>query len=100
MRVPTSIRWRRPIFWMTWLRAAECCERTTYALALSRDDEDEGHHARSAARGRAVRSAKAARDGRHLGNRRHRPPRRYRSALRLSTASVIVNLGFEHPDLD
>ncbi len=44
----------------------------------ARDDEDEGHHGRSAARGRAVRSAQAARDGRHLGNRRHGPPRRHR----------------------
>ena len=44
----------------------------------ARDDEDEGHHGRSAARGRAVRGAEAARDGGHLGNRRHRPPRRDR----------------------
>ena len=44
----------------------------------ARDDEDEGHHGRSAARGRAVRSAQAARDGRHLGNRRHRQARRGR----------------------
>ena len=44
----------------------------------ARDDEDEGHHGRSAARGRAVRSAQAARDGRHLRNRRHRQARRGR----------------------
>ena len=44
----------------------------------ARDDQDEGHHGRSAARGRAVRSAQAARDRGHLGNRRHRPPRRHR----------------------
>ena len=44
----------------------------------ARDDEDEGHHGRSAARGRAVRGAQAARDGRHLGNRRHRQARRGR----------------------
>ena len=44
----------------------------------ARDDEDEGHYGRSAARGRAVRSAQAARDGRHLGNRRHRQARRGR----------------------
>ena len=32
----------------------------------ARDHEDQGHHRRSAARGRAVRGAQAARDGRHL----------------------------------
>ena len=44
----------------------------------ARDDQDQGHHGRSAARRRAVRGAQAARDGGHLGNRRHRPPRRHR----------------------
>ena len=44
----------------------------------ARDDQDQGHHGRSAARGRAVRSAQAARDGGHLGNRRHRQARRHR----------------------
>ena len=44
----------------------------------ARDDEDQGHHGRSAARGGAVRSAQAARDGGHLGNRRHRQARRHR----------------------
>ncbi len=44
----------------------------------ARDDEDQGHHGRSAARRRAVRSAQAARDGGHLGDRRHRQARRHR----------------------
>ncbi len=44
----------------------------------ARDDQDQGHHGRSAARGRAVRGAQAAGDGRHLGDRRHRPPPRHR----------------------
>ena len=44
----------------------------------ARDDQDQGHHGRSAARRRAVRGAQAARDGGHLGNRRHRQARRHR----------------------
>ncbi len=48
----------------------------------ARDDQDQGHHGRSAARRRAVRGAQAARDGRHLGNRRHRQARRHRQGQR------------------
>ena len=44
----------------------------------ARDDQDQGHHGRSAARGGAVRGAEAARDGRHLGDRRPRQARRHR----------------------
>ena len=39
---------------------------------LARDHEDEGHHRRSAARGRAVRSAQAEGSRSHLRDRRHR----------------------------
>ena len=41
----------------------------------ARNDQDQGHHRRSAARRRALRGAEAARDGGHLRNRRSRPPR-------------------------
>ena len=44
----------------------------------ARDDQDQGHHRRSAARGRAVRGAQAEGSGGHLGNRRHRQGRRRR----------------------
>ncbi len=44
----------------------------------ARDHEDQGHHGRSAARGRTLRGAQAARNGRHLGNRRRREARRHR----------------------
>ena len=44
----------------------------------ARDDQDQGHHGRSAARGRAVRGAQAARDGGHHRDRRHRQARRHR----------------------
>ena len=44
----------------------------------ARDDQDQGHHGRSAARGGAVRGAEAARDGGHLRDRRHRQARRHR----------------------
>ena len=42
----------------------------------ARNHQDQGHHRRSAARGRTVRSPQAARDGRHHRNRRHREVRR------------------------
>jgi DNA-directed RNA polymerase subunit beta' len=42
----------------------------------ARDDEDEGHHGRSAARGGTLRGAQAARPGRHLRDRRHCQGRR------------------------
>ena len=44
----------------------------------ARDDQDEGHHRRSAARRRALRGAQADGSGRHLGNRRRREGRRRR----------------------
>ena len=44
----------------------------------ARDDEDQGHHRRSAARGRAVRGAQAEGSGGHLRDRRHRQGRRRR----------------------
>jgi DNA-directed RNA polymerase subunit beta' len=42
----------------------------------ARNHQDQGHHRRSAARGRAVRSAQAARDGHHRGNQRRGEVRR------------------------
>ena len=44
----------------------------------ARDDQDQGHHGRSAARGRAVRGAQAEGSGGHLRDRRHRQGRRRR----------------------
>ena len=44
----------------------------------ARDHQDEGHHGRSAARGRALRGAQAARNGGHLRDRRRRQARRHR----------------------
>ena len=44
----------------------------------ARDHQDQGHHRRSAARGRAVRGAQAEGSGGHLRDRRHRQGRRRR----------------------
>ena len=44
----------------------------------ARDHQDQGHHRRSAARGRAVRGAQAQGSGGHLRDRRHRQGRRRR----------------------
>ena len=44
----------------------------------ARDDQDQGHHRRSAARRRAVRGAQAEGSGGHLRDRRHRQGRRRR----------------------